>query len=140
MMLSLQIPYCAALREVNYNLTFPDRSCPATNTPPGLITVIVETGSTALDVMIAAADKDSSYNFKSTYYGNSGYFIDAVNGTENKDPCYWFFYYIIPGLSPQRSQFGVSNVVVPGNGFTVILSYMSYSPSENESTPPAKEL
>ena len=73
--------------------------------------------------MIAAADANESYNFKTSYFGNSGFFIDAVNGTANTASCFWFFYYQIPGLSPVSSKLGVSNVVVPGYGFAVILRY-----------------
>ena len=117
---------------MRFSLDFPDDSCPPTNTPPRRISVIVETGSTVLDVMIAAADRSRYFNFKSTYFGDSGFFIEAINGTANQDPCYWFFDYIIPGLSAQRSQFGVSNVVVPGDGFSVIFRYMRYVPQEGD--------
>ena len=127
-----QIPTCYTWRNAQFSLDFPDASCPSTNTPPGPISVIVETGSTVLDVMIAAADRSRYFNFKSTYYGDTGFFIEAVNGTANSDPCYWFFDYVIPGLPVQRSQFGVSNVVVPGDGFSVIFRYMKYVPSEDD--------
>ena len=85
-----------------------------------------------LDVMIAAADRNREYNFKSTYFGDSGFFIDAINGTANQDPCYWFFDYIIPGLPAQRSQFGVSNVVVPGDRFSIIFRYMRYVSDDSD--------
>ena len=114
------------------SLDFPDDSCPPTNTSPRRISVIVETGSTVLDAMIAAADRNSYFNFKSTYFGDSGFFIEAINGTANQDPCYWFFDYIFPGLSAQRSQFGVSNVVVPSGGFSVVFRYMRYVPQEGD--------
>ena len=73
--------------------------------------------------MIAAAESDNSYNFQTTYFGEIGFFIDAVNGTANKGACFWYFYYQIPGLPVTLSQLGISNVVVPGTGFTVILRY-----------------
>ena len=85
--------------------------------------MLVETGATAFDVMIAAADSYNSYDFQTTYFGNTGFFVNAVNGTASVGSCFWFFYYQFPGLPVTLSQLGVSNVVVPGNGFTVILRY-----------------
>ena len=117
-----------ALRAANLALDFPDKSdCKPKSTPPANITVYIETGDTALDVLVAAADIDSDYNFKSSYYSNTGFAIDAINGTASQNPCYWFFYYQILGLSLQKSQLGVSNVVIPGNGFTIIMRYMKSS-------------
>lgn len=126
-MLQFQISTCAAIRRVQYSLDFPDPSCPPTNTPPGEIRVRVETGSTVFDAMVAAADRNRDYNFQTTYFGDSGFFIDAINGTASQNPCFWFFYYVIPGLSEQKSQFGVSNVVVPGDNFSIILRYMDFN-------------
>jgi hypothetical protein len=85
--------------------------------------VLVETGATAFDVMIAAADASGDYDFTTSYFGDSGFFIDAVNGTANASPCFWFFYYQISGLPETLSPLGVSNVVIPGSGFTVILRF-----------------
>ena len=111
------------MRFVEYRLEFPNPNCSPANTPPDPTIVIVETGATVFDVMIAAADVDNSYDFTTSYFGDSGFFIDAVNGTANAAPCFWFFFYQIPGLPVTLSQLGVSNVVVPGSGFTVILRY-----------------
>ena len=130
--ITLQIPSCDAWRNVQFRLEFPDLTCPPVNTPPERINLIVETGSTVFDVMIAAADRNRDYNFKTTYFGDSGFFIDAINGTASQAPCYWFFDYVIPGLEVQRSQFGVSNVVVPGDGFSIIFKYMRYIPREGD--------
>ena len=80
--------------------------------------------------MTQAADRNRFYNFKTTYFGDIGFSINAINGTASQNPCFWFFDYIIPGLPVQRSQFGVSNVVVPGDGFIIILKYTKYVSSE----------
>ena len=126
----IQIPGCSALRTVDYRLEFPNASCPPTTPPPAPIRLIVETGSTAFDAMIAAADRNRAYNFKTSYFGDSGFFIDSVSGTASTSKCFWFFFYTIPGVQqPIPSQLGVSNVVVPGDGFGVILSYQSLSGS-----------
>ena len=112
------------MRVVQYRLKFPNKAnCPPANTPPAPITVLVETGATVFDVMIAAADANDSYDFTASYFGDSGFFINAVNGTANAFPCFWFFFYRIPGLPETQSPLGVSNVVVPGSGFSVILRY-----------------
>ena len=124
-LISFQVPAMYALRVANLTLDFPDQSdCKPESTPPGSILVQIETGNTALDVLVAAADNNSYYNFKTSYYGNAGFAIDAINGTASQNPCYWFFYYQIPGLPLQMSQLGVSNVVVPGNRFAVVMRYM----------------
>ena len=122
----IQIPGCYTLRmNINYRLEFPHgKSCLPTSTPPSGIRLMVETGSTALDVMITAADLNRSYNFETSYFGDIGFAIDAVNGTASTSKCFWFFYYQFPGQSkPVKSQLGVSNVVVPGDGSTIILRY-----------------
>ena len=122
-MLTSQIPGCSGFRGVLYRLEFPDSACPPTNTPPAQLGLLVETGTTAFDVMIAGADKNRSYNFKSTYLRDSGFVIDAVNGTPRTSECSWVFYYQFPLRQPIKSQLGVSNVVIPGHGFKVILRY-----------------
>ncbi len=112
---------------MDYRLEFPDKeSCPpaTTNTPvPPQITVPVETGATALDVMIAAADANRDYDFTVYYFGNLGFFTYAVNGTVNVSPCYWFLYYQDPGLPETLLPLGVSNFVVRSSKSTVILRY-----------------
>ena len=85
--------------------------------------MFVESDATAFDVMIAAAESDNSYDFRTSFFGEIGFFIEAVNGTANMGACFWYFYYQIPGRPVTLSDLGVSNVVVPGSGFTVILRY-----------------
>ena len=111
----MAIHFGEGLRSVRYTVEFPGVTKHAD--------VQIVPGGTALDVMIAAADKDSSFNFKSTYYGNSGYFIDSIDKTSNEKPCYWSFYYEIPGLPETKSPLGVSSVVIPGNGWHIIMRY-----------------
>ena len=135
-LLMQQIHFGKSLRFVKYRVEFPtNTNCTASS---GELTkkanVKIETGETALDVMIAAADKDSNFNFKSTYFGNSGYFIDSIAGIASSDPCYWFFYYIIPGLPETKSSLGVSNVVIPGSGWTIIMRYEEFLPDPGHSS------
>ena len=124
------IHFGESLRLVKYRVEFsPYPMCTASSggmTNNATAKVIIETGGTALDVMIAAADKDRNFNFKSSYFGNSGYSIDSLAGIASSDPCYWFFYYKIPGLQETKSSLGVSNVVIPGSGWTVILRYETF--------------
>lgn len=131
-----QAQFGESLRFVIYKVEFPKTSnCTASS---GGVTknayVQLETGGTALDVMIAAADRDRSFNFKSSYFGNSGYFIDSIAGIASSNPCYWFFYYKIPGLPETKSSLGVSNVVIPGNGWRIIMRYEEFKPDPGHSS------
>ena len=88
------------------------------------IDVEIPTGGTALDVIIAAADKDSSFNFNSTYFGNVGFDIYSIAGTATTPSCYWSSYYVIPGGKGETSSsLGFSNIVIPGNKWEIILRY-----------------
>ena len=77
---------------------------------------------TALDVMTAAADQDSKYNFQTTYDSNKGYDINGIGKTKNGSG-FWNFYYKIPTLSEVPSPLRVSSVVIPGNAWEIIMRY-----------------
>ena len=110
--------------QVNYQLEYPQQNCSGGTTPPTPVMVRVPVGSVALRVMELAVDQDRSYRFSATYFGTQlGYFIDTIDGVTSDDPCYWFFYYQPPGMSPVFSNLGVSNFVIPDNGGTVIFRY-----------------
>ena len=133
----MQMGVVESFRIVKYLVQFPDAICPqqGANLPPSLARI--ETGGTALDVMIAAADRKSALNFKSTYFGNNGYFITQIGDTANNASigtgCFWSFYYKIPGLAETRSSLGVSNVVIPGDGWSVIMRYEQFQHSAKSS-------
>ena len=84
--------------------------------------VQIAKGSTALDVMAAAADQDTKFNFQATYYGNSGYFTDAIGGVSAASGSfYWsFFYENLETTEETSSTLGVSNVAILGNGWKII--------------------
>ena len=117
------------MRRVHYLLEFPNPNCPPANAPPAPITVLVETGATVHDVMIAAANVDNSYNFKTTYFGDNiiGFYTEAIGATANAPPCFWWFFFQMPGLPVTFSPLGTTNVVVPGDEFTVIFRYQKAS-------------
>ncbi len=131
----MQMGVAESFRSVKYLVQFPDAICPrqGARLPPSYVRI--ETGGTALDVMIAAADKNSALNFKSTYFGNSGYFITQIGDTANNAAigtgCFWSFYYTIPGLPETQSSLGVSNVVIPGDNWIVTLRYEQFQHSAN---------
>ena len=114
-------------RRVVYGAKFPDtdKFPPALDGhSPASIIMQIAKGGTAMDIMIAAADKDSKFNFWATYYGNMGYSIDAIRGAAKKGSGSWVFYYKIPGVSKEiKSFFGVSNVVIPGDNWEIIMRY-----------------
>lgn len=72
-----------SVRMVTYTVEFGDpKNCPGIKTNETMEThVSIETADTGLDVMIAAADKYSDFNFKSTYFGNTGFSIESIAGT-----------------------------------------------------------
>ena len=84
-------------------------------------------GSTAFDVMAAAADQDKDFNFQATYYGNSGYMIDAIgDDSAVSGSSYWSFSYKNSKKSEiTYSSFGVSSVAIPGEGWTIYMSLTS---------------
>ena len=114
-------------RKVKYRVEFPDpENCPSApdSHGPGSTEVQIERGSTALDVMSVAADKDSKFNFKSTYFGGSGYFVNAIGGTAKSASCFWAFYYKVAEIKDEKkSSLGVSNVVIPGDDWEVIMKF-----------------
>ena len=119
-----------------YSVEFPDpANCSAAPPPggkgPGSTVVRIETGGTALDVMTAAADKNSDFNFVTTYFSDTGYFVNAVRGTPSTVPsgvnCYWGFYYTIPGVPGEIfSSVGVSDLIIPSDGWHIILRYIPF--------------
>ena len=124
------------LRNVKYRVEFADsESCPITGVQPGSTVVRIEAGGTAFDVMQAAADKDRNFNFQTKYFGNIGFSVRDIGGTESvpSDNCFWFFYYIIPGVRGEiRSSLGVSNLIIPGDNWQIILRYMLYRPDTDD--------
>ena len=102
----------------------------------------VSCGSSAQQVMEMAANADQSYGFTVTYPGTAvGYTIDAINGTVNSDPCFWFFYHQVPGGDAVLSD-SITNFIIPSNGSQVIMRYQTTpvpppSPSPSPSPVPS---
>ena len=85
---------------------------------------------TALDVMVAAANQDSKFNFQTTYTGNKGYDIDGIGETKNGSG-FWKFYYKVPTMSDVvASPLRVSSVVIPGNAWEIIMRYEKGQPNK----------
>ena len=92
--------------------------------------VQIAKGSTALDVMAAAADQDNKFNFQATYYGNTGYMIDAIGGVSAvPGSFFWsFFYENLETTEETSSTLGVSNVAILGNGWKIIQRAVDSNP------------
>ena len=127
--------------QIDYLLEFPEVNCSGGNesivSRPTPLTLDVSCGSSAQQVMEMAANADQSYSFTVTYPGTAvGYTIDAIN---NSDPCFWFFYYQIPGRDPVLSE-SISNFIIPSNGSQVIMRYQTTPmPSPSPSPSPSVE-
>ena len=80
-------------------------------------------GGTALDVMTAAADQNKKFNFQTTYTGNIGYDIVGIGDIKDGSDS-WSFNYILPGmLKVKESPLKVSNIIIPGNDWEIIMRY-----------------
>ena len=115
--------------QVDYSLEFPQANCSGGNeslgSRPPPLTLVIPCGSSVQRVMEIAVDADPSYRFTVTYTGSTvGYTIDTINGTENNDPCFWFFYYQIPGQDPILNE-SITNFIVPSNRTQVIMRYQT---------------
>lgn len=127
--------------QVDYSLEFSEANCSGGNeslhSRPSPLTLVVPCGSSVQRVMEVAVNANPSYQFTVTYTGGAvGYTIDAINGTENSDPCFWFFYYQIPGGDPILNE-SITNFIVPSNRTQVIMRYQtipSPSPTATDST------
>ena len=67
-----------------------------------------------------------AYQFTATYFGSSlGYFIDKINGTGSlpAKSCFWLFYFRRPDGMEIPSPVGVTNYIIPGNGYTIVLRF-----------------
>ena len=109
--------------------------CP-TSSAPDPITVTISKNGSALDVMEASVDVSTYYRFSATYFGNTlGYSIDTINGTSSSDPCYWFFYVQEPGSPmPVLANLGVSNYLVPTDGYSIYMRYEKYNPDGHDNS------
>ena len=110
---------------MEYRIEYNDDRCGGVNPAP--VTIDSPYTSTAMDIMELAVDEGREYRFEATYFGVStgGYFIDAVNGTENSDPCFWFFYVQPPDGDEFKPDIGVSTYI-PGANFIVTLRYETF--------------
>ena len=117
---------------------FPEANCSGGNedlhSRPPPLTLVVPCGSSVQQLMEVAVNADPSYRFTVTYTGSAvGYTIDAINGTENSDPCFWFFYYQIPGGDPILNE-SITNFIIPSNRTQVIMRYQTDSTDEGVSS------
>lgn len=121
-----------------YVIDYPDAKC-TTAMPPDSISIATPTGSTALDVMVKAATlSGSDYAFSTDYMQVAssaevyGYVVTQVGGVDNNGSCIW-----VPFLTPlgrdEVMGVAVSDLVVPGDGYTLTLRY--YEPEEPTTAP-----
>jgi hypothetical protein len=108
---------------VTYKIEYEDLFCSNT-TAPSTVQVQVKRGSTGLSVMEQAVTKfGTPFRFSATYHGaRLGYFIDAINGTESDQntSCIWLLFIRRPDGREFLSPVGVSNIRIPGNGYSII--------------------
>lgn len=116
---------------------------------PALVTVYgLASGSSALDVMegaVTASLSPKPYEFVATDCAPAtGYFIDAIDSTENNDYpgslCYWTFYTKHNEEVAIKQEISVSRYIIPGDGYTVIMRYTKASQQQScDTLPPANK-
>lgn len=109
------------------NIEFLDPVC-STATPPEPAMVSIPTGSNVLAVMQRAVDNfGRDYRFSATYFGSElGFFIDTLSGTSSnvEDNCFWIYYIDPPNGDEFKANLGVSNYIVPADGYTITWRFM----------------
>lgn len=78
-----------------------------------------------------AADSDPSYEFTISYVSQTGFEIEAINGTERNELCDWYLYYQAPGEedpSYLRNVQLITTYVIPDDNSTVVLQYRTEPP------------
>ena len=123
-----------------YVIEYPDPVCTKA-TPPDSISVTTPTRSTALDVMVEAATvSGSDYEFSTNYMqvdaasSAYGYVVTQVGGVANNGSCAWVPF-LVPLGRDEEMGVAVSDLVVPGSGYMLILRY--YEPEEPVTTTPS---
>lgn len=128
-------PYPTNPLSVTYNVEYL-ASCSAAPSPGPIDVSYLPLESTALTVMENAVF-NPAYKFKATYCGtNKGFFIDAINGTDNMPGslCYWNFLVMTPTGAVTVPGVGVSNYIVPDQGYTIIMEYGPVSEQQSCAT------
>ena len=114
-------------------MEYPDDGC-SSAPEPDPVTVTVPIKSRALIVMQEAASMNSNVRFSAKYFGSKlGYSIRKLNGTKSdlNESCFWFFYIQDPKGNEFRSPLGVSNLVLRGNGYSIIYRFQRYIPENS---------
>ena len=94
---------------------------------PPQVDVKIPIQGSAQQVLEKSVDYGREYRFTATFFNHKlGYFVDAINGTSGnvKTNCFWLFYIRLPKKPKEfLPNVGVSNYVIPADGFTVIMRY-----------------
>ena len=67
-------------------------------------------GETAYDTFNALQQREETVSFKATNYGDSGYFVDTVNGIAGDAKAFWKLAY-----NGEEAQVGISAIQVKNN-------------------------
>lgn len=122
---------------VNYIIEYKDsKICGQGLLPQAEVQVSIRTRSSALEVMEKAADIDPAYRFTVTYFTDKrGYITDAINGTTNNPAknCSWDFVVGLPNGMQEYPDVSVSNYIIPGQGYTVLMWFQNAALRPNSS-------
>ena len=74
--------------------------------------VFTPEGSTAYDLMVAAASKQDDFSFQGQNFPGIGFFVEEINGLaqDKKSGMYWIYY-----INGQTAQVGVSQYKLKNN-------------------------
>ena len=107
-----------------YSIEYPDFIC-TNSTPPGIISVTVPIGSSALNVMEQAVrGYGISYRFSASYDDITGYEILQLNGFQKTDECMWVAFVTTSDEMETKLTTSVSQYTILGDNNRLTLRYM----------------
>ncbi len=119
-------------------IEYPEPTC-SMDTPPPDVTVSIFQGGNALDVMEQAGNIGPDYRFSATYFESDlGFLIDTLNSNENNETgnnCNWIYFIMNPEGSIVLGSVGVSNYIIPADGYTIIWRYNMQMQTLTEGSP-----
>ena len=108
-----------------YSIEYPDPVC-ANSTSVPAISVVASTGSSALQIMEAAARTNAGgrYIFSATYdSSSSGYVVVEIDGIQRTSACTWVAFTASSGNDEMQLSGSVAEFIIPADNVQLILRF-----------------